>query len=100
MPSLTDKQIRNLRAQAHHLKPVVIVGANGLTDNVLNEIDQALTRHELLKVRINVGDRDTRDAVLEQILEQCRAERIQRVGNIAAVYRRNHDNPRIDPGKP
>jgi RNA-binding protein len=95
MPSLTDKQIRNLRAQAHSLKPVVIVGANGLTDNVLNEIEQAVEHHELIKIRLNVGDKE---AAIAEICQKTRSELVQKIGHIIAVYRKNYDKPRIDPG--
>ena len=98
MASLSDKQIRNLRAQAHSLKPVVIVGGNGLTDNVLNEIDQAVDHHELIKIRLNVGDKDARDAAIAEICEKARSELVQKIGHIIAIYRKNHDKPRIDPG--
>ena len=98
MASLSDKQIRNLRAQAHSLKPVVIVGGNGLTDNVLNEIEQAVDHHELIKVRLNAGDKDDRDAMIAEICEKVRVEVVQKIGHIIAVYRKNFDKPRIDPG--
>ena len=95
MASLSDKQIRNLRAQAHSLKPVVIVGGNGLTDNVLNEIDQAVEHHELIKIRLNVSDKE---AAIAEICQKTRSELVQKIGHIIAVYRKNHDKPRIDPG--
>ena len=98
MASLTDKQIRHLRAQAHHLKPVVIVGANGLNDNVLHEIDQAVDHHELIKVRLNAGDKQDREAMIAIICEKARADLVQQIGHIISIYRKNHDKPRIDPG--
>lgn len=99
MATLSDKQIRNLRAQAHSLKPVVIVGGNGLTDNVLNEIEQAIDHHELIKIRISAGDKEDRDAMIAKICEKVRAELVQKIGHIIAIYRKNYDKPRIDPGK-
>jgi RNA-binding protein len=99
MASLSGKQIRNLRAQAHALKPVVIVGGNGLTDNVLSEIEQAVEHHELIKIRLNAADKAERDAMIETICEKARSELVQRIGHIIAVYRKNHENPSIDPGR-
>lgn len=99
MASLSDKQIRNLRAQAHSLKPVVIVGGNGLTDNVLNEIEQAVGHHELIKIRLNAADKAERDAMIDSICEKARCQLVQRIGHIIAVYRKNHEKPTIDPGR-
>ncbi|MDT8403077.1 ribosome assembly RNA-binding protein YhbY [Sulfuriflexus sp.] len=97
--SLSNQQIRHLRGLAHSLKVIVSLGAKGLTDSVLDEIDNALSRHELLKIRVNVGDREERDAIIEQIIERTDAELIQRIGHIATLFRQNPDKPRIDPGK-
>jgi len=97
--SLSNQQIRHLRGLAHSLKVIVSLGAKGLTDSVLDEIDNALSRHELLKIRVNVGDREERDAIIEQIIERTDAELIQRIGHVATLFRQNPDKPRIDPGK-
>ena len=97
---LTSKQVKYLRGQAHSLKVVVTIGNNGLTDNVAMETDQALERHELLKVRVSASDREQRDAIIEALRERTNSALIQRVGHVATLYRRNIDNPRVDPGKP
>ncbi|WP_194374902.1 ribosome assembly RNA-binding protein YhbY [Thiospirillum jenense] len=89
MITLTDKQHRWLRQQAHPLKPVVILGQNGLTPAVLKEINGALTAHELIKIRINAADRDDRDGVAVLIAERNQAVLIQRIGNVACYYRAN-----------
>jgi RNA-binding protein len=96
---LSNRQIRHLRGLAHSLKVVVALGAKGLTDSVVDEIDHALSRHELLKVKVNVGDRDARDEIIEQIVERTGAELIQRVGHVATLFRQNPEKPRIDVGK-
>ena len=64
--SLTNNQIKFLRKLAHSRKVIVIVGGAGLTENVLLEIDNALNTHELVKVRINAGEREERSAMIEQ----------------------------------
>ena len=63
--ALKENQKRFLRKLAHQLKPVVIVGDKGLTENLLNELKQTLEHHELIKVRINAGDREERDELIE-----------------------------------
>ena len=84
---LTTRQKRYLRGLTHNLKPVVMVGAKGLSENVLAELDSAIEHHELIKVKISVGDRQARDQVIEQICEQVSCELVARIGNMASFYR-------------
>ncbi len=93
---LTERQKKHLRGLGHKLKPVVMVGQHGLKETVLEEIDQALTVHELIKVKVSIGDRDERDEIIETICDDSRAFLIQRVGNIATLFRRNTQKPKID----
>lgn len=92
---LTEQQLKHLRGLAHKLKPVVMVGQHGLKETILEEIENALEFHELIKVKISVGDRDMRDEIIEAILEDSRATLIQRVGNVATLFRRNPKKPKI-----
>lgn len=85
--NLTISQRKYLRGLAHNKKPVVMVGASGLTAGVLNELVQTITHHELIKVKINVGDRDVRDAIIDEICNETGATLIQRVGNIATLFK-------------
>ncbi|MGB5832725.1 MAG: ribosome assembly RNA-binding protein YhbY [Thiohalocapsa sp.] len=87
--NLTNKQKRWLRQQAHHLKPLVLLGRQGLTDAVLAEISLALDHHELIKVRVNGGDHNERDAEVGTIAERANAALVQRIGNIAVYFRAN-----------
>ena len=80
---------RQLRAIGHKLKPVVTVAGDGLKDNVLAELERALTDHELIKVKVAVGDREARDAQIEELLERCGARLVQRTGHIALILRRS-----------
>ena len=84
---LTELQKRHLRKLAHNLKPLVIVGGSGLSDGVINEIDQTLAHHELIKVRINAMDREERDAMIAAICETLECALVQRIGHIAIIYR-------------
>jgi RNA-binding protein len=89
--SITEKQRRWLKRQVHHLKPVVLLGQAGLTERVLAEIDGALAHHELIKVKVNAGDREVRDVLVAKIAARTAADLIDRIGNIAAFYRGNPD---------
>ena len=80
--------LKQLRALGHKLKPVVIVAGNGLTDNVIAEIDGALSRHELIKVKLAVGDRQKKQALAEEVCERTGAEIVQSIGNIILLLRR------------
>ena len=84
---LNRKQVSEQRAKAHHLKPVVLIGQHGLTDAVLNEIDVALTAHELIKIKIAGDDRDERQAFATSICESCDAQLIQVIGKTLVIYR-------------
>lgn len=88
-------QIRHLRTLAHALKPVILVGAKGVTDAVVAELDLALTHHELVKVRLAGDDRETRGAGAAELARRTQAEVVQRVGKTVSLYRRNPDTPRI-----
>ena len=94
MPS-SEAQKKALRRLGHSLKPVVMVGENGVTPGVLAELESALAHHELLKVRIRAGDRDQRAAIITQLCDTTAAELVQRVGNMALLFRRNPDDPKI-----
>jgi RNA-binding protein len=87
--TITEKQRRWLKRQVHHLKPVVLLGQAGLTERVLAEVDGALTHHELIKVKVNAGDRDLRDALVAEIASRTGSDLIDRIGNMAAFYRTN-----------
>jgi RNA-binding protein len=84
---LSQTQCKHLRRLGHSLKPVVSVGGSGLTDNLLAELENALNHHELIKVRVRVGDRDRRDALLDDLINQSKATLLQRIGNVALLYR-------------
>lgn len=89
---LTKSQIKYLRSLGHTLKPVVMIGQNGLTENVMTEIVNALEHHELIKLKLNVGDRQVRDEALLKIIEETRSSLIQQIGNMAVLFRRNPQN--------
>jgi RNA-binding protein len=81
---------KKLRAQAHSLKPVIMIGQSGLTAAVLAEIELALDNHELIKVRIR-AEREDRKLISEKICIDTGAALIQNIGQIAVIYRLNPD---------
>lgn len=85
---LSGKERRALRARAHHLSPVVSLGAAGLSDAVLTELGIALDEHELVKLRIAADDREQRKELIAGICKRAKAELIQRIGHTAVIYRK------------
>lgn len=88
---LTSKQKQELKAMAHTLKPVIMIGSNGLTEAVLSETDRALDDHELIKVKISGEDKAFRKQVAEDMAQQLRAECVQIIGRTLVLYRINPD---------
>lgn len=84
---LSIKQRKYLKALAHGLRPVIMVGDKGLSDNVRHETDLAISHHELIKVKFAVGDRDLRDQMITELAEPLDLTLVQRIGNIAVFYR-------------
>ena len=91
---MSKRDEKQLRAIGHKLKPVVTVAGKGLTDNVLLEIERALSDHELIKVKVAVGDRADREAVAAAICAHSGAELVQATGAMLLLLRRN---PKPDP---
>jgi len=87
--TLSETQKKHLRGLGHKLKPVVMVGESGLSESVLEEFRTSLDHHELIKVRVKSGDRDARDRIIEKLCAEGSAELVQRIGNMALVYREN-----------
>jgi len=92
--ALKNSQLRRLRGLAHGLSPVVTVADKGLTDNVRAEIEDALRAHELVKIKLR-AERDQRRKWVESIASDFRAEVVQQIGQVVALFRRNPENPKI-----
>jgi RNA-binding protein len=86
---LTPAERKALKARAHKLEPVVQIGAKGLTDEVLAEIERALHAHELIKVRAAGLERGERDEVLAGVCRKTGAETVQQVGKVFVLYRKS-----------
>ena len=94
--SLSKKQIKFLRAKCHDLKAVIMLGQKGLTEEVLSELEIALTFHELVKIKLSVDDRDERKRMIADICERSQAEEVQSIGKTLSVYRVNPDKAVIE----
>lgn len=84
---LTNKQIQFLRGEAHSLKPVVQLGANGFTEGVLAEIESALGIHELIKVKIPAEDREELTLYVDAIVRESKATKVQLIGKTLVLYK-------------
>jgi len=92
---LDKSQNRHLKALAHPLKPVVLIGQKGLTESVLEEIERALHDHELIKIKL-AALREEREQLADSIAEKTHAHVIAITGGIAIFFRRNTKKPKID----
>ena len=84
---LTPAERKDKRGQAHHLDPVVMIGADGLTDAVRREVDAALKAHGLIKVRVFSDDRTAREALFQSLSEELGAAPIQHIGKLLVLWR-------------
>lgn len=87
MKPLTPAQRQFLKGQAHTRQPVVMIGNQGLTPAVLKEIDQALSAHELIKIKAASDDVDTRRSWLDEICTATGAASVQQIGKVFVIYR-------------
>jgi RNA-binding protein len=94
-PPLSERQRRYLKGLAHSLKPIVRLGNAGLTEAVAAETERALHDHELIKVKAPGGDREGRDALFAALASRTRSTLVQRIGNVAVLYRARPDLARI-----
>jgi RNA-binding protein len=78
-----------LKARAHHLKPVIIVGSKGLTPSVIEEAKITIEKHELIKIKIAGVEKEERQAITETLCTELEAELVQLIGSIAIIYKEN-----------
>lgn len=93
--TLSKETIKHLKALAHHLQPVLIVGDKGLTPSFMEEANQTLLHHELIKVKIT-GDRERRDTLASQLGRDLDAHLIQKIGHMAIFFKRNKKALKIE----
>lgn len=90
--NLNKKQIQYLKGVAHSLKPIVLLGNNGLTEAVVAEIDYSLNHHELIKVKIPTDDRETKGLIVEAICRETQATKVQVIGKTLVIYRQSEEH--------
>ncbi|SHF67303.1 ribosome assembly RNA-binding protein YhbY [Ornithinibacillus halophilus] len=92
---LTGKQKRYLRSEAHHLKPIFQVGKDGVNENMIVQINEALEKRELIKVSILQNCLEDKDTVAEQLQEGTNAEIVQIIGNNIVLYKESVEHKKI-----
>lgn len=97
LEKLSNNQKKFLKGIAHGLNPVVMIGANGLSENLMTELENALAHHELLKIKIATADRSMRKEMTESILEKTDAFLVQDIGKTIVIFRQNEDSELILP---
>lgn len=93
--NLSEPQKKHLRGLGHALKPLIMIGDAGLSESLYAEYDSTLSHHELIKVRVRVGDRQARGRIIRELCTRSGATLVQRVGNMALLYRENPDKKKI-----
>ena len=80
---------------AHDLKPFVMIGQHGLSESVLAELESTLLKHELIKIKLRVSDREEKQQIVDKILKISKSELVQVIGGVLVIYRAFDDNPDI-----
>ena len=93
---LTPAERKAHRSAAHHLDPVVMIGADGLTPAVSREADLALNAHGLIKVRMFSDSRPDREAALANLAEQCNAAPVQHIGKLLVLWRPMPEKEKVE----
>lgn len=91
---LNNRQIATLKGLANKLKPIIMIGKDGLSDNLFSSIDDAFNTHELIKARVLKScDISTNELIIE-ICSNCHCEHVQTIGKVIVFYKRNKE-PKI-----
>ncbi len=93
---LTNKQKKHLKGLGHSLRPVVMIADQGLKETVVSATDEALDKHELIKVKVRADDRDARDEILAKLCDLTEATMVGQIGFTALLFRRNRKNPVVE----
>ena len=96
MTTLSAAEKKQMRAIAHNLNPVIIVGDKGISEGLLEELDRALEQHELIKVKLSSNDREFREQAIKQLCESSNSALVQVIGKVAILLRRSKKpNPKL-----
>lgn len=94
--TLTSKQVKQLKKEAHHLDPILQIGKNGINDNFLKQVDDALTKRELIKISVLQNSPDDKHTLADTIKEKTDSQIVTIIGNIIIVYRESAEHKRIE----
>ncbi|MCP8616933.1 ribosome assembly RNA-binding protein YhbY [Salirhabdus salicampi] len=92
---LTGKQKRFLRSKAHHLKPIFQVGKGGVNDNLIQQVNEALEKRELIKVSVLQNCLEDKDSIAADIVEGTNAHLVQVIGNTIVLYKESEEHKEI-----
>src|SRR5690606_15278496 len=81
--ALSQEQKKQFKSIGHHLKPVLTIADNGLSEGVMAELERALADHELIKIQLRVAERDDRHALVEELCRSAGCELVQSIGKVA-----------------
>lgn len=94
--TLSSSDKKHLRRIGHDLSPVVTIASKGLTEGVLAELTRALDDHELIKIKLSVGDRHAKQAIIDDLCKQCSTEVVQSIGHMALLFKKaDRPNPKL-----
>lgn len=93
---LTGKQKRYLRKEAHHLDPIFQIGKGGLNENMIEQVNEALEKRELIKLHILQNNMDDHKEIASTMAEQTNSELVQLIGNIIVLYKESNENKKIE----
>lgn len=86
---ISKQKLKSLKQQSHHLEPVVLLGAKGLTDAVHKEIEVALEAHELIKIKLSSKEKDEKELLTKSICEKHDATLIAQIGHVITIYKKS-----------
>ena len=86
---LSNARKKELRSIGHHLKPIVMIAEKGVTEAIDNELERALEDHELIKIKLVVGDKSARLAVAQDLCTQVHAELVHSIGSVILILKRS-----------
>lgn len=95
LPKLTGKQARHLRAIGHSLKPLLLVGKSGITENFIKQVRSSLETHELIKVKLGKTSETGMEDAVSQLVDKVPCQLAQSIGKTLLLYKANEENPKI-----
>lgn len=95
MMKITNTQKKYLRVLANGLKPIITIGKNGLSENVLLELESSMKSHELLKIKLSYTDQKDKQQIIDEIIKYSNATLVQIIGGSLTIYKNFEKNPVI-----